>query len=324
MTLRNPFSTLTIELFGALFLLAMLGCERAQDEKHQPTSDQPYLVVLGVAQDAGYPQAGQTKEWDQVKSGKRTLGLATSLGLVDPISKERWLFEATPHFNRQLDLMDELSTTAQYPYDGIFLTHAHIGHYTGLMHLGREAMGTKQVPVYTMPGMKYFLTNNGPWSQLVSLNNISLKPLKQKQKVQLNERLSVTPIIVPHRDEFSETVGFLISANNKKLLFIPDIDKWEKWNESIIEWIQQVDIALLDATFYQNGEIPGRDMSEIPHPFVEESMALFSNLSTEDKAKVHFIHFNHTNPLLFGNTPETQSVRDGGFNVAKQGQLIQF
>jgi pyrroloquinoline quinone biosynthesis protein B len=324
MNLKIPFSTLTTELFGALFLLLCFGCEFQENKQIKKPTDTPYLVVLGIAQDAGYPQAGQIEEWKQIKSGTKMVGFATSLGLVDPISNERWLFDATPNFNIQLDKMDEFSSTENYPFDGIFLTHAHIGHYTGLMQLGREVMGARDVPVYAMPRMSSFLTKNGPWSQLVSLNNISLQPLENKQKVALNKRLSVTPIEVPHRGEFSETVGFLIESANKSLLFIPDIDKWQLWDESIVDWIKKVDIALLDATFYANGEIPGRDMSEIPHPFVEESMSLFESLSLEDKAKVHFIHFNHTNPLLFDNSPETKAVKKAGYNVARQGQLLAF
>ena len=39
---------------------------------------------------------------------------------------------------------------------GVFLTHAHIGHYTGLMNFGNEAMGTKELPVFCMPKMKSF------------------------------------------------------------------------------------------------------------------------------------------------------------------------
>jgi len=29
-----------------------------------------------------------------------------------------------------------------------------MGHYTGLMHFGREVMGTNNLPVYAMPKMK--------------------------------------------------------------------------------------------------------------------------------------------------------------------------
>lgn len=323
--MTSPFSTSNREPLVALFLFLVFSCSQPA-EYHTTTvpEDQPYLVILGVAQDAGYPQAGQQDEWKLVKEGKAIRQHAVCLGLVDPISKERWLFDATPDFNIQLSKMDEFSTTNRYPYDGIFLTHGHIGHYTGLMHLGREVMGAKEVPVYAMPGMKHFLSNNGPWSQLVTLNNIAIQDIEHDQAVKLNERISVTPLLVPHRAEFTETVGYLIDCLDKQVLFIPDIDKWHLWDRDITQMIQQVDAAILDATFFENGEIPGRDMSEIPHPFVEESMALFKDLSAEDKAKVHFIHFNHTNPIIFPNSPQHKEVLENGFKVARDGQVFTF
>ncbi|OEK03827.1 pyrroloquinoline quinone biosynthesis protein PqqB [Roseivirga sp. 4D4] len=309
----------------ALFLFLLVGACQTDKEYVGMTipTDQPYLIVLGVAQDAGYPQAGQQEEWKLIKEGKARKTYAVSLGLIDPLNNQRWLFEATPDFKEQLQLMDQVSSTDNYPYDGIFLTHAHMGHYTGLMHMGREAMGTQKTPVYAMPKMHEYLSTNGPWSQLVSLGNIDLKSITNQEPTTIGS-FKVTPYQVPHRDEFSETVGFKVESNGKSILFIPDIDKWEKWDLDILDMIRSVDAALLDASFFKNGEIPGRDMSEIPHPFVEESMKLFENLSTEDKAKVHFIHFNHTNPLLFSNSPEHQSVLDAGYKVAREGQVFTF
>jgi len=139
----------------------------------------------------------------------------------------------------------------------------------------------------------------------------------------LNERIKIKTFLVPHRDEFSETVGYEIIINNKSLIFIPDIDKWEKWETNITDLIKKVDYAFLDATFYKNGELK-RDMSEIPHPFVEESMELFSELSDADKQKVHFIHFNHTNPLLIEGSTAQKEVLKKVFNFAKEGQMIRF
>ena len=123
--------------------------------------------------------------------------------------------------------------------DGIFLTHAHIGHYTGLMYLGKEAMNSSNVPVYAMPRMKTFLEENGPWSQLAKAQNIALQEMQADSSISLTANLTVTPILVPHRDEFSETVGYIISGPAKKALFIPDIDKWEKWDLDIIQMIAQ-------------------------------------------------------------------------------------
>ncbi|MGW8121425.1 MBL fold metallo-hydrolase [Roseivirga echinicomitans] len=307
----------------ALFLFLFTACSDTNKQREIPT-ESPFIVILGVAQDAGYPQAGQKQEWELIKERAARPKNAVALGLVDPTTKQRWIFEATPDFKLQLQMLDDVSETNNYPLDGIFLTHAHIGHYTGLIHLGREVMGTSGVPVYTMPKMKMFLEENGPWSQLVELKNIEIKLQQDSTTIKLNNNISVTPFTVPHRDEFSETVGYQIQVKDKSIIFIPDIDKWSKWNQDIIEVIQKSDITFLDASFFKNGEIPGRDMSEIPHPFVEESLALFGKLSVDDKAKVHFIHFNHTNPMNFSDSDESKLVRVKGFNIAYEGQILEF
>jgi len=285
----------------------------------------PYIFVLGNAQDAGYPQAGCEKDCCQrVYKNPSHERFVTSIALIDPISNESWIFDTTPDFPKQLKLLsNHLKQSSNMP-NGIFLTHAHMGHYTGLIHLGKEAMGTKKIPVYAMPIMKTYLTENGPWSQLIRLDNIGVNALYKDSTLVLNERISVRPIEVPHRDEFSETVGFVIQSNSKKALFIPDIDKWRKWDQSIVDYIKNVDVALLDATFFKEGEIKGRSMGEIPHPFVTESMDLFKNLSEADRKKVHFIHFNHTNPLLIDGSEAQIKVAENGFRIAKQEMVIEL
>lgn len=284
-----------------------------------------FLVVLGTAQDAGYPQIGCTKEccaayW----YGKEAKKHVTSLALVDRNTNQYWLFEATPDITAQLHTLQGYLTKEDYSPDGIFITHAHIGHYIGLMEFGREAMGAKEIPVFTMPRLDSFIRMNGPWSQLVSLNNISLQTMKEDSSVTINSLFKITPFKVPHRDEYSETVGFIIESDKKKILFIPDIDKWEKWDQNIVETINKVDIALLDGTFYKNGELPGRSMNEVPHPFVEESMNKFSTLPDAVRSKIVFIHFNHTNPLLKKESPEKNEVQAKGFGAAEEGMLIEM
>ena len=221
-------------------------------------------------------------------------------------------------------LQQYLPVQNNYKPNGVFITHAHIGHYTGLMQLGREAMGTDNIPVFAMPRLDSFLQNNGPWSQLVSLHNIKLNSLHADSSVELNTALKVIPIKVPHRDEYSETVGFIIESSKKKVLFIPDIDKWEKWDRNILDEIKNVDYALLDGTFYRNGELPGRDMKEIPHPFVEESIQKFSSLTANEKSKIIFIHFNHTNPLLRKKSEEKNNLEKQGFATAEEGMIIEL
>lgn len=308
----------------ALFLfLFFIGCEKA-NQVENPAPETSFLIVLGVAQDAGYPQAGYQDEWKAIDLGQRKPLYTVALGLVDPKNNTRYLFEATPDFKEQLQMLDEVSTTDNYPLDGIFLTHAHIGHYAGLMHLGKEVMGTSGSPVFAMPKMKTFLEENGPWSQLVKLSNISLHPTQDSTAVQLTGGMSVMPFTVPHRDEYSETVGYKIQIQNQSVVFIPDIDKWNKWDVDIREVVKENDLILIDASFYQDGELKGRDMSLIPHPFTKESMELFKDLSGTDKAKVYFIHANHTNPILDINSTEYEEVMKAGFHIAEQGQIFSF
>lgn len=284
----------------------------------------PFLIVLGVAQDAGYPHIGCRDSCCAPAIGKPEMRKkVTSLGLVDPVSRQVWLLEATPDMPAQLSYLEKTVKGFEVAnLSGIFLTHGHIGHYTGLMYLGREAMGTKAIPVYAMPRMNAYLKTNGPWSLLDSLNNIAIQPITARP-IKLNERITVTPFLVPHRDEFTETVGFTITTQKASVVFMPDVDKWEKWEEDIVKIIRKADYALLDGTFYQANELPGRNMSDIPHPFIVESMDLFKTLSKEEKAKVHFIHFNHSNPVMQKGKAREEIISKG-FKVATEGQVIEL
>ena len=246
-----------------------------------------------------------------------------SLGIVDPIEKKYWMIEATPDFTEQCNTLKKIAVFehGKLP-DGIFLTHAHIGHYAGLMYLGRESYNSKDVPIYAMTRMKGFLIQNGPWSQLLRLDNIKINNINNHQKFELSSRVSITPFLVPHRDEFSETVGYEIKGPNKTILFIPDIDKWGKWNQNLLETIKTVDLALVDGTFYDAKEVNYRDISEIPHPFVVETMNLFKNESNKEKAKIKFIHLNHTNPLINSASNERKELENKGFSVGEFKELI--
>jgi pyrroloquinoline quinone biosynthesis protein B len=283
------------------------------------------LTILGIAQDGGYPQIGCRKPCcEAIRKGTESSRHVTSLAITDARFGKYWLWEATPDMPEQLNKLQ--SNKANGPFqlpEGIFLTHGHIGHYTGLMHLGREAYGAKGVDVFAMPRMKQFLSDNGPWSQLITLGNINIRPLKADSTLEIAENLKVTPLRVPHRDEFTETVGFLIHAK-KKVLFIPDIDKWEKWNLSLDSLVREVDLALIDGTFFDIDELPGRDMREIPHPFVTESMQKLSGLPKALRNRVMFIHFNHTNPLIRNGSLQAKKLTDQGFRIAREGWTFEL
>ena len=319
-TVRRPFRLLPP--VGLALLLAGALAAPAADE----AGPAPWVVVLGIGQDGGYPQAG-TKEhpaWDD--PGLRRL--PACLGLVDPASGERWLFEATPELKEQLHRLDVAAPHPERPgLAGIFLTHGHMGHYTGLMHLGREALGSRGVPVWAMPRMERFLRENGPWEQLVRLENITLRPLRDGRAERLNARLTVMPRLVPHRDEYTETVAFEIAGPKRSVLFLPDIDKWERLDEagqSIEDWIARVDIAYIDGSFFADGEIPGRDMAEIPHPFMRESLKRFGALPEAERRKIRFIHLNRTNPAIRPGSAAAREIEAAGLGLAVELERVEL
>ena len=277
-----------------------------------------YIKILGVVQDGGLPHLGSNKLCCENIEQKKYV---TSIILINDENNESFLFDASPDINEQLNFMGD---RIKKDLKGVFLTHAHIGHYTGLMYFGREALNSKSINVYAMPRMKKFLEQNGPWSQLVSLQNISITEISNNSKLSIDPNIIIQPIEVPHRAEFSETVGYKIYGPNKTVLFIPDIDKWYLWEKSIIDEIKQVDYALIDATFYDSGEVNYRDISEIPHPFVVESMKLFDSINYEEKNKIFFIHLNHTNPLLDKDSIQYKFVKAKGYNIAEEGMKLKL
>ncbi|HSY48599.1 MAG TPA: MBL fold metallo-hydrolase [Thermoanaerobaculia bacterium] len=291
---------------AALLVLFAAACASV------PSITTPYTIVLGIAQDGGYPQAGCNRPdciaaWHDLKLRQRVVSLA----IVDPQSHQRWIIDATPDFPSQLRTLDEAAPRADGAplLDGILLTHAHIGHYLGLAQLGREVIGARSVRVYAMPRMREFLERNAPWDQIVKLQNIELAPLEDGVAVSLNERISVTPLRVPHRDEYSETVAFLIRGPSRSILWLPDIDKWEKWSTPLESVLARVDVAYLDGTFYDASELPGRDLREIPHPLITETLSRLA--ASPMLAKVRFIHLNQSNPLLREGREHVVVAKDG-------------
>ena len=281
----------------------------------------PYIVILGTAQDGGYPQAGCKKEcckeaWINPSLRRRV----TSIAIVDPITKDRWLFDITPDFKEQFHILEGLSPILDKNIlSGIFLTHGHTGHYTGLINLSREVMNTKNIDVFAMPMMLKFLKANAPWNQLIKQGNIKLNFLNNNVSKTLNNGINVTPFIVPHRDELTETVGFKITSQNKTAVFIPDIDSW---NENIFKIVRAADVALIDGTFFNENELSDRDLNEVRHPFIEESVNLFNQHPQKDK--IHLIHFNHTNPVLKPDSEEHTKVIHSGFQIAREKQIIEL
>ena len=280
--------------------------------------------MIGSAQDGGIPHIGcLCPNCERAWKDPRFSRLISSLGLFDLIANKTILVDATPDIRAQSRMIHErLSPEREiqrfWP-DRVLLTHGHIGHYTGLMFFGYEALSTDKLPVYCSKRMNEFLTQNGPWSQLVKQKNIINHTISPEQTFSLTPQISILALQVPHRDEYTDTLGFQITGPNRSLLYIPDIQNWKIWDHSIVEEIQKVDIALLDGTFFSPEELPTRDLAAIGHPFISDSMTLLKDIARNGKTQIHFTHLNHSNLALDPDGEARRIMEKDGFGLAEDG-----
>jgi pyrroloquinoline quinone biosynthesis protein B len=279
------------------------------------------VKVLGTAQDAGVPHANcHCHHCLLAIKQPRLKRYPAALAIMVPQKHEWHLVDATPDIRDQIEMV-----RSEYPDMGlmksVILTHAHIGHYTGLMFLGREAISSKSLPVYAGTEMTNVLRNHVPWKQLVDLHNIEIKRIASEQSFELDDHVAIMPIEVPHRNEYSETFGFIFSGMNKRLLYIPDIDQWEEWDKELQEIVSSVDYCLLDGTFYSEDELKsrGRDLKEIPHPRITHTMDFLMDIAQSQATEIYFTHFNHTNPVVNPNHQVRIEIKEKGFYIAEEG-----
>jgi pyrroloquinoline quinone biosynthesis protein B len=254
-------------------------------------------LVLGTAQDGGLPQAGcscpRCRDARAEPSRRRA---PACLGLVDAASG-RFLIDATPALPAQLDRLLDEPCSAGPELSGVLLTHAHSGHYTGLIHFGREVRAEQALAVHATPRLCAMLERHAPWSELVRQGHVDLRPVEPETTLQLTPSLRATPWRVPHRDELSDTVAWLVEGPTKRLLWLPDVDAWEDWDRRLEDVLDAVDLAFLDATFWSADELPGRDLSAIPH----------------------LVHLNHSNPLVEEGSAARRAAEAAGVRVAAEG-----
>ncbi|CAM9338723.1 unnamed protein product [Discosporangium mesarthrocarpum] len=333
---------------GTFCLSFLAGDKRLQSTQKERME----IILLGCSQDAGVPQLGCTCKRCNFARGIPGYkdGMVSSLGIRElKQSSEHaegkvFLIDATPDIDRQLWALQHGTTpgvektgseTQPFQLGGILLTHAHAGHYTGLLRLGKEGADMRGVPVYCTQKMASFLRGNEPWSKLLHRGNIIIHELGPGARVALTDRICVTPVAVPHRAELSDTLAFLISvvaslggeggeskedttrggskSQGSQVLYCPDTDTWEGWGRDIQEWCEEVELALLDGTFYSKDELPGRNMQEVCHPLARDTVKRLEG----SHAEVVLIHLNHTNPLLTRDSEERAHVQRAGFKVAE-------
>lgn len=285
----------------------------------------PRLVVLGTAQDGGLPHAGCSCErCARARARPARARRVASVAVV--AGGQAWLVDATPDLPAQLEALAEQTARPRggvdrAPVAGILLTHAHVGHYLGLAWLGFEALNTRELPVRASRRMAALLRASAPWDQLVRLGNIHLVEAAPGVAEELGGGVRVTPLLVPHRDEYTDTLGFVFAGPRARALYVPDSAPWRQWSRPLPAVLadEGVDVALIDGCFYSPDELPGRDLSTLAHPLMLESMELLQPLVDAGRVRVIFTHLNHSNPATDPTSAAAAEVRRRGFEIAEEG-----
>ena len=325
---------------GKTSIIGLLGCSllalgcwspAAQDPPPaQPAPaarfEGPIVRVVGTVQDGGLPHAScYCVRCQAARSDDSRRRRVASLAILHPEPRRVFLIDATPDIRRQLDDVADWKGFAEgrvdrTPLDGVLLTHAHIGHYTGLAFFGFEAIHARELPVFCSRSMSEFLVGNGPWNQLVELGNISPARIVPGKSFDLAPDVSVLPLAVPHRQEYTDTLGFVIRGPRRTVLYVPDTDSWRAWDPPLTAFLDDVDVAILDGTFYSGQELPGRSVDSIGHPLITESMDLLQ--SWTERIEIYFTHLNHSNPALDPAAPESNEIDRRGFAILDEGREI--
>lgn len=266
------------------------------------------VKVLGTAQDGGSPQLGGVSA--------RSRRLVASIAVVGD-GGEALLIDVTPDVRRQATLLAELNAYVRPDsgnvVDHLALTHAHMGHYAGLVHFGTEAHNSDGVKCWMTQSMADYLLSNQPWRALFDNGNLVAEVADHFEPF---DGVSVRMVSVPHRPDFTDAVGYSI---NEEVLYIPDIDGWDVWADAEAE-ISGHRVALVDATFFSADEIPRRDLAQIPHPLVADTIERFGHLDT----RIVLTHLNHSNPIADLESPQAAAVLDAGAEVAYDGMEIRL
>jgi pyrroloquinoline quinone biosynthesis protein B len=301
----------------ALALVACLGAPRPD----APRMDGPRVRVLGSAQDGGLPHAGCA--CDRCEAAAHDGGrLVASLALLTDDGPV--LVDATPDIREQLRALADVTPTERgrvdrKPVSAILLTHAHMGHYSGLLQLGFEALNAERIPVYATPKMNAFLRDNAPWDQLVDLGNIELHDLPAGGSVVLGG-VTVSAFEVPHRNEYADTVGFRFTGARNSVVYIPDTAPWDRWPVAPESVLQGADVALVDGTFFSLDELPGRSIEDTGHPLMLDTVERFAPMVHADELAIVFTHLNHSNPAVDPQSDATRRLRARGFEVVREGR----
>tara|TARA_B100001250_G_scaffold50110_1_gene39175 strand:+ start:237 stop:1124 length:888 start_codon:yes stop_codon:yes gene_type:complete len=289
------------------------------------------VTILGTAQDGGIPQAGCSCErCNEAHKDLRLRKYPVSLGIIGTDGSKH-IIEVTKNLSEQLMIWSTNGNELFIP-ETVSITHLHLGHVEGIGQFGKPVMASKEVDVFLSHKNKNIFDERSDIKLMIEENNIRThaKNFNQLFEPMQGCGFSLQFISIPHRSELGDTAAIIIKGNKRNILFMPDQDSWEETleyysKENIREFLKMFDIneALIDGTFWSMEELPGRNISEIPHPTIQDSLKLLGK-RMENDPRISFLHLNHSNPVNDIGSKQRKLVEENGWRVSEIGDVLKL
>lgn len=266
------------------------------------------VEVLGNTQDGGVPHLECSCDLcSKARENPEEAKHNASIMVKDSDEEDsfRYLIDATPDVRYQI--------TGEY-LDGVFISHGHLGHITGLLQFGEEGCNKTDLPLYVSDKTENYIRKNDPFRLLIDKGNVEIMNFNDEDEVDIRGGC-IEAFEAKHNRVNTDTLSFMIHGEEKTLFYIADI---HEWTEKTLNLMQKADIAIVDGTFWNEEEIERYE--EVPHPVMKETMHLAEGWDTD----IYFTHLNHTNPALREDTDERQEIQERGFGVVEEGMEFEL
>lgn len=308
------------------------------------------LRILGSAAGGGFPQWNcncpncSALRQGTLKGRARTQAQVA----VSPKPGSWFLLNASPDLRQQLAATPELAPSlaaAASPVSTILLTSADVDCVMGLLHL-REFQPLR---IFSTPAVRRILTEENGILRVLTRSNPPvhwdnlpperLLPLLPPSALGMKDGFfcKAIPLSGSFPDYVSDSlrhslspdeavIGLQFIHKEKRVFYAPSLPgTGEDWRRAVDE----SDLALLDGTFWKDGELitanrsrkTAREMGHIP---LSGAHGLLSQPFRIGRTRKVLIHLNNTNPVLNEESPEHRAVRDAGFEIAYDGMEFEL
>jgi len=300
------------------------------------------IHVLGSAAGGGFPQWNcNCPQCSAVRAGSAHHVARTQSSIAVCANDTDWLLvNASPDVLQQIKAFPALQPARALRDTGIaavLLMDAQIDHTTGLLMLREHR---QKLPLYCHPLVREDLGTGNPLFKVLShycgidWHDLHLQtpfdvPGLHGLQFEALPLISNAPPYSPHRDkpQPGDNVGLKVrdEQTGKTLFYAPGLGQMEP---HVWQAMQSADCVMVDGTLWTDDEMialgaskkTSRAMGHMPQSGADGMIEWLDKLPSH--VRKILIHINNTNPILDDSSPQRQTLKSHGIEVAFDGMEI--